>query len=113
MKNKQIFVSFGDKKTEQAFYELRKGKFQDKNLYKWIKRAKKDLKENPFCGIQIQKKLIPKKYITEYDANNLWKYDLPSAWRLIYTIKGNEIMIISIILEWMTHKEYENRFGYT
>jgi len=112
MKNKQTFVSFGDKKIEKAFNELKEGKFQDKKLYEWVQRAKKDLKENPFCGIQIPKKLIPKKYVQKYDANNLWKYDLPSAWRLIYTIKGNEIMIISIVLEWMKHKDYEKRFRY-
>lgn len=35
-----------------------------------------------------------------------------SGWRLIYTISGNKIEIVSIILEWMDHKSYERRFGY-
>lgn len=47
------------------------------------------------------------KYLT-----NLWKYDLPDAWRLIYTIKEDEIKILSIILEWFDHKEYERKFNY-
>ena len=40
------------------------------------------------------------------------KYNLPNAWRLAYTLKGNEVEIISIILEWFDHEGYEKRFGY-
>ena len=35
-------------------------KTEDKKLYKWINRALDDLEENAFCGIRIQKRLIPK-----------------------------------------------------
>ena len=44
--------------------------------------------------------------------DNLWKYDLPKGWRLLYSVRGNEIIVISIILEWLSHKEYERRLGY-
>ncbi len=45
--------------------------------------------------------------------NNLWKYDLPDGWRIIYTITTpNKIEILAIILEWSDHKGYEKRFGY-
>ena len=64
------------------------------------------------AGIQIQKKLIPKEYITKYEIDNLWKYNLPNAWRLIYTVANNKVTVLSIVLEWMTHKEYEKRFKY-
>ncbi|MFT4309184.1 MAG: hypothetical protein ACMXYL_01710 [Candidatus Woesearchaeota archaeon] len=50
--------------------------------------------------------------IRNYRITNLWKYDLPSGWRLIYTIKTDEVMIISVILEWFSHKDYERRFNY-
>ncbi len=43
--------------------------------------------------------MIPKEYIKKYKIDNLWKYNLPNAWRLLYTIKGNEVMIVSVILE--------------
>jgi len=81
-------------------------------LYKWISRAIDDLEENSFCGIQIPKKLIPKVYIERYDIDNLWKYDLPKGWRLIYSVANDEVCIISILLEWMNHKDYEKRFNY-
>jgi hypothetical protein len=32
--------------------------------------------------------------------------------RLIYSITGDEISIVSIILEWFDHKDYERRFSY-
>ena len=43
---------------------------------------------------------------------NLWKYDLPKGWRLIYSIVNDEIVVVSLILEWFDHKEYERKFKY-
>lgn len=57
--------------------------------------------------------MIPKKYIRKYEIDNLWKYDLPRAWRLLYSVAGEgEVKVIAIILEWMDHKKYERRLGY-
>gem|GEM_PF-2928534 len=33
--------------------------------------------------------------------------NLARGWRMVYTLVGNEVEIISIILEWFGHKEYE------
>ncbi|MGI0135174.1 MAG: hypothetical protein ACREBW_09485 [Candidatus Micrarchaeaceae archaeon] len=60
----------------------------------------------------MPKRLIPKIYMQKYGVNNLRKYNLPHGWRLVYSLKGSEIEIIAIILEWFTHKEYERRFNY-
>jgi Txe/YoeB family toxin of Txe-Axe toxin-antitoxin module len=105
-------ITFADEKVQKSFEALRDSKNEDKKLYKWICRAFEDLEENPFCGIQISKKLIPKGYFEKYKIDNLWKYNLPNAWRLTYSVKNGSIAILSIILEWMTHKEYERRFKY-
>ena len=56
--------------------------------------------------------MIPKEYKQRYGINNLWKYNLPNAWRLVYSITGNEVEIIAILLEWFDHKDYERRFKY-
>jgi Txe/YoeB family toxin of Txe-Axe toxin-antitoxin module len=102
-------VKFVSEELENNFESLPK----EDMIKKSIKRAIEDLKQNAFCGIQIPKRLIPKEYINRYNVKNLWKYDLPNSWRLIYTIvKENEIQIISAILEWFNHKEYERRFNY-
>lgn len=109
---KPVYVTFGDKKVEMAFEELKEGKYESKQLYVFIERAMSDLKKEPGCGIKLPKRLWPKEYITKFNIDNLMKYDLPNGWRLIYTVKTNEVMILNVILEWFDHKEYERRFGY-
>jgi len=110
--NKIKEVAFATNSLNKSFFELRERKFEDKQLYNFLNRAIDDLKQNPVCGIRIPKKLWPKEYIRKYFISNLWKYNLPNAWRLIYTIKEDEISILSVILEWMKHKEYERVFKY-
>lgn len=102
-------VAFADGKVREAAETLKK---EDPGLYKFIERAIEDLKKNPFCGTSVPKRLIPKIYIRKYGINNCWKYDLPGAWRLLYSVAGDRVRIVSIILEWMSHKSYERRFGY-
>ena len=77
-------VQFINENLKKAFEELNK---EDKKTYNFILRAFEDIENNAFCGIQIPKRLIPKEYIKKYDVKNLWKYNLPDAWRLIYSIK--------------------------
>lgn len=110
--SREIRVAFIEEKQKKAFDKLKRGKFENKELYDFIDRAMDDLKANPACGIQIPNKLIPKEYIKNYKINNLWKYNLPNAWRLLYTIKANEVLIVSVVIEWLSHKDYEKRFNY-
>jgi hypothetical protein len=102
---------FADKKVEEDYIRL-KNSPEHKELYKHIKRALEDIKNDCECGIAIAKRLIPKIYIKKYGINNLFKYDLPAGWRLLYSLEEGKIEIMAIILEWMNHKNYEKRFGY-
>ncbi|MBI2452328.1 hypothetical protein HYV50_04615 [Candidatus Pacearchaeota archaeon] len=102
-------IKFADEKVKKSFEEL---ETEDPSLFKILTQALHNIKENAFCGIQVPKNLIPKEYIQKYDAGNLWKYDLPKGWRLLYTIRRDEIVVFSIVLEWLDHKNYERRFGY-
>lgn len=110
--SKEISVAFMTPKIKKEWESLKEGKFEDKQLYQFIDRAIDDLKANPACGSKIEKHLWPKDYIQRYGLTNLWKYDLPNAWRLIYTIESDEVRIVNIILEWFDHKDYEKRFHY-
>lgn len=103
-------IVFAEEKLKKEFNKLKSSK--NKNLYSWINSALDVIETNAFCGIQIPKKLIPKEYIKKYNIDNLWKYDLPSAWRLLYSVQNSEIIIISIVIEWLDHKDYERRFKY-
>jgi len=105
-------IQFIDSNLKKAYEELKFGTKDERDLYRFLTRAFKDIQENAFCGVQIPKKQIPKVYLKKYEIKNTWKYNLPNAWRLIYSIKGSNIIILSIIIEWMDHKSYERRFGY-
>lgn len=104
-----VSVGFIDEKTMEEYYKARD---EDPQLYKFLERATDDLKKDPTCGIKIPKNLWPKEYIKKYKIDNLRKYDLPNAWRLIYTLAKDEVKIMAILLEWFDHKNYERRFGY-
>ena len=110
--NKEIFIVFADEKLKKVFDELKKGKGAEPRLSEFLDRAFDDLKVDPFTGIKIPKKLWPKDYTKKYDMDNLWKYDLPNGWRLIYTLKANQVTIITVVLEWFDHKSYERKFKY-
>jgi len=105
-------IFFADEKLNRLYLSLKHSKTEEKKLYEWITRALKDIKENCFCGFQIPKRQIPTDYIKKYDVDNLWKYNLPKAWRLLYTVKKEEVELISIVLEWMSHSDYERKFKY-
>ncbi|MBU3896634.1 MAG: hypothetical protein KJ697_01730 [Nanoarchaeota archaeon] len=102
-------VIFLNKKLEKEIGSLN----ENNPTRKAISKAVAELKTNAFTGVQLPKRLIPKYYIQKYKINNLWKYDMPGGWRLLYTVtKNNEIEIISAIIEWFDHKDYERRFNY-
>jgi len=102
-------VVFISDKLEESFNSM----LDSDPIKKSIKRAIRELQINAFAGIQVPKRLFPNEYIQKYDIKNLWKYDLPKGWRLLYTITvKNEVQLISAILEWFNHKAYQRRFRY-
>ena len=105
-------VNFIDEKTKKIFSQLENGDTSERELHRAILEATDNLEENVFCGMQIQKRLIPKEYIKKYGITNLWKYNLPKGWRILYSIRREEIIVMAVILEWFDHKEYERRFKY-
>lgn len=104
-------IAFIDTKVEQAYQKLETGRGDERKLFVFIQRAISDIVKDYTVGIPIAKKLIPKAY-AKYNLNNLWKYDLPDGWRLLYTVSGNHVQIIAIVVEWLDHTNYERRFGY-
>lgn len=102
-------VKFISEKLEKSYNSLS----NEDPIKKSIIRAVKDLKQNAFSGIQIPKRLFPKEYVVNYNIKNLWKYDLPKGWRLLYTVTSdNEVELISAILDWFDHKNYNRLFRY-
>lgn len=71
-------------------------------LLKSIKDKIKILKLNPFYGNPINKKLIPKSL----NAPSLWRIELANYWRMLYTIRGDDVRIVCFVLEICDHKKY-------
>ena len=94
--------------------EIKKGitSSDHQTLLNSIKQKIEILRDNPEYGIHIPKDRIPKEYIKDYDVNNLWKVNLSGAWRMVYTIRGSEVEIISLILDIINHRDYEKKFKY-
>ncbi len=105
-------IKFADEKLKQSLIKLKESKTEDERLHKWINRALDDIEEDAFCATQVPKKLIPRVYLEKYGIDNLWKYDLPSGWRLFYSVENGDIIVLAIVIEWMSHKEYERKFNY-
>lgn len=101
-------VKFIGENLEKSFNNI-----SDKDpLKKALVNAIKDLKRNAFCGRNVKKKLIPKKLIKKYGINNLWIYNLPSGWRMLYSLGKEEVKLVAILLDWMNHKDYERLFRF-
>jgi len=86
---------------------------QRRKLDWWISRLKLD----PFAGEQIPKARIPsslaKRSGFQSQLTNSWRFELPLGFRGIYTVSGHPAAgVVVIILEILSHKEYEHLFGY-
>jgi len=93
----------------QLYSSLRSDNF----IYRCIDLISETLLENCMVGNQIQRRNIPRYYVSKYGVNNLYRYRLPSGYRGIYTILVNDGKVQSWILEILDHKTYEIRFGYS
>ncbi|MFA4960239.1 MAG: hypothetical protein WC548_01100 [Candidatus Pacearchaeota archaeon] len=98
-------VVFIDDELEKAFESLK----DSDPVKKGLKKAIREISENAFCGRNVKKSLIPAAY--SY-FENLWIYNLPSAWRLIYSLAPSKVEIIAVVLDWMDHKDYERLFNF-
>jgi len=87
---------------------------KERTLLNAINKKVELIKANPHYGNAIKKKLIPKEYISKYEATNLFRVELPDFWRMLYTLTDGEtkIEIIAFILDVLDHKDYNKKFGY-
>jgi len=102
-------VVFVDGSLEKLFNELNRADPVKKALI----RAINNLQEDAFSGRNVKKNLIPRSLIQKYGLNNLWIYNLPDGWRMLYVLTpSEEVQIIAVILDWMNHKDYEKLFKF-
>lgn len=102
------------KLNEIVGQQIKEGKdnTDEMQLLRSIKQKIEFIKANPFYGDNIPKALISKEYIIKYNAKNLWRVELTNYWRMLYTIKGDQVEIICFVLDIISHKDYDKKFGY-
>jgi len=100
----------------EEFVELRRkaerGNGEARYLLGIIEKGMAKLMASPEAGKHVPKRLIPRGYVVKYEVTNLWKLNLDSYWRLIYTLRGSEVQLFAIVLEVLDHKRYDRKFGY-
>lgn len=71
------------------------------------------IKSNIHYGNPIAKNLIPDEYKKKYGTTNLFRVELPTFWRMLYSLTNNEeVEIIAFVLDIIDHPEYDKKFGY-
>lgn len=114
MKKYKIILSLDAKNN---YNYLKKRIFNSKKiqiLFYGLNKKLEIIKNNPHYGNPIAKKLIPKEYKLKYGINNLFRVELPSYWRVLYTLtnKNSKEEIIIFIIDIIDHKIYNKKFKY-
>ena len=112
MNRREVVVAFITKDLKREFEQLCDGTPEEHRLFHFLTKAMDILKQAPLRGTKIPRHLWPRLYLQQYCITNLWKYDLPHGWRVVYTLEIDEHRLFVIFLEWFDHKGYEKRFGY-
>ena len=97
-----------NKLKENVKEEEKRGATNSENatLFRSINQKIDWLKENPLVGEVVKKKDIPK----DLDVDNLFKLKLARYWRMLYTIRRQEIEIFCFVLTIEPHPDYDKRF---
>lgn len=86
---------------------------QSRMILKAVNNKIEFIKANIHYGSSVAKNLIPKEYKEKYGLTNLFVVDLPTFWRMIYTLTNEgEIEIVAFVLDIFDHDNYNKKFGY-
>jgi len=102
-------IIFADMKLKRE-YESLEHSAEFGWLYKALNRAFTDITKNPSVGIPLKKYRIPRDLLRR-KIDNLWKYDLPNGWRLLYSLGRHGVTIIALVLEWCDHDGYQKKYS--
>ncbi len=95
------------------FAELYQLLNKNDELYKELDALLEALAENPKLGDLISFEKIPKSLKKKYpDLDNLLRAEVNRNWRLLYTLVGWPENKTVYVLMTMSHKEYDQLFGY-
>jgi len=110
MKNKTPLKVRG---TLDNFVPFYKSLDPNHKLYKSITETIDIIRKDPTRGDHVEHNKIPSFYIKKYKIKTLFRIELVSFWRLMYSIHTFENLGTGVlVLEALDHKQYNKRFGY-
>lgn len=68
------------------------------------------LREDCLHGEVVRGRSLPRQLVERYQVRNLYVEDLPDLWRLLYTVTHSGPDRYVIILEIVSHREYDRWF---
>ena len=114
MKQVRIILSKNAKEVYEFLNEEAPNSKQERSILNAVNQKIEFIKLNPHYGNPIPKKLIPEEYIKKYGITNLFRVELPSFWRMLYTLTegGTKVEVVSFVLDILDHPAYNKKFGY-
>ena len=113
MKQVRIILSPEAEEVYKHLNQEAENSKQERMILKAINQKIELIKQNIHYGNPIAKNLIPEEYKNKYKITNLFRVELPTFWRMLYTLTNNEeIEIIAFVLDIIDHDNYNKKFGY-
>jgi len=81
-------------------------------LFGEVCQLKQELLQNRIKGEKVPKDRWPQDYVQKWGLTNLFKCDLRQGYRATYTLQFEGGGTAVILLELLSHDQYEQRFGY-
>jgi len=66
---------------------------------------------NQPIGIHHKLKNTPKTYIKKYSLRSLYHFEMPAGHRLMYTVRKGSAGKEALLLQLLTHGQYDKTFG--
>ncbi len=79
------------------------------SIAKRVRKLKPILLADALHG-EVVKKPLPKALVAKHGVENLYVEDLPSFWRLLYTIVRVDMKPHVVVVEIVDHKQYDKWF---
>ncbi|MBR9692876.1 hypothetical protein GOV07_02990 [Candidatus Woesearchaeota archaeon] len=89
----------------------RSSRKSERSVLRAVERLVPILKQNPHHGQHVAKRLFPQAYLSA-GVSILFRVPLPSFWRLLYTFREERGEQAVLILDILSHAEYDALFGY-
>jgi hypothetical protein len=89
-----------------------------REVQKALRRKAQEVAADPQLGTFVAMTRVPRSTRQKWErrvgpVQNLYKLDLPGAWRALYTIGSDGPLRVVLVLEVLRHKEYERVLGYS